>query len=100
MAFQRAGDPKTVDVHIAIGTYWVPGIFSRHILNEALATLFASVENQTVFKTLLEPFFLAGALVVGHGTADVLIVDVLVCDSDVTHVLIPQYTQGPYQEDP
>jgi len=58
MPLEGAGYPETVNVHIVVGHDGVPGILGRDILDEALPSLDALQENQTVVKTVCQPGFL------------------------------------------
>ena len=85
VAFQRPGDPEAVDVQTALRLNGQPGVFRRDVFNEAFAALHAAAENQSFVKALFEPFLFCQALLAGHGTADVLLVDVLFRDADIVH---------------
>ena len=85
VAFQRPGDPEAVDVQTALRLHGQPGVFRRDVFNKAFAALHAAAENQPFVKALFEPFLFCQALLAGHGTADVLLVDVLFRDADIVH---------------
>ena len=60
-------------------------ILGRDVLNEALAALHAAVENQPLVKALFEPFLFGKALLAGHGTANVFLVNIFFRDADIIH---------------
>ena len=85
----RAGDPQTVDIKPACRINGHPCVFCRDVLDKAFAALCTAVKNKPLLKALLEPFLLGKALFAGHGTTDVLLVDVFFCDSDILHLPVP-----------
>jgi len=87
--FQGAGDPQAVDVQIACRFNGHPCVFCRDVLDKAFAALCTAVKNKPLLKALLEPFLLGKALLTGHGTTDVFLVDVFFCDSDILHLVVP-----------
>ena len=91
--FHGTGDPQAVDVQPAVRCNGHPCVFCRDVLDKALAALNTAVENKSLSKALLEPFFFCKALLAGHRAADMLLVDVLFGDLDVVHRW-PPYRKG------
>ena len=87
--FHGAGDPQAVDIEIPVRFDRHPCVFRRYVFDEALAAFLTAVKNKPLVKPLLEPFLFYKALLAGHGTADMLLVDVLSCDPDIIHFEAP-----------
>lgn len=60
--------------------------FSWDVFNEAFAPLLAAVKYQTFRKAFFHPCFLLLALLAGHGAADMFVINIFFCDSDVVHL--------------
>ena len=90
MALEGAGDPQAVDIHVARRLDGVPGHLRREIFDEALAPFHAFEKDQSLVQALGQPGLFGGdlhILIVGDGTADVLLFQILLCDADVFHML-------------
>ena len=86
MSFQGTGDPQAVNVDVAFRYDRHPCVLGRNILNKALAPFFASVKDKPLIKSLFEPFLFYHALLVGHGTADVFLVNIVLRNPDIVHL--------------
>ena len=91
MSLQGAGNPQTVDVKPAACFNGHPCVFRRNIFDKALSALLAAIKDKSLIKSLLQPLFFCKSLLAGHGTADVLLVDVLFCDMDIFHRSSPDF---------
>ena len=86
MSFHGTGDPQAVNVDVAFRYDRHPCVLGGNILNKALSPFFASVKDKALVKALFEPFLFRNTLLVGHGTADVFGVNIVLRNPDIVHL--------------
>ena len=86
---QGAGNPEAIDIEVSFRFDGHPGILPGNILNETLAPFLAPVKHKPLRKPLLQPLLFHNTLLIGHGAADVLPINVFVCNAQVVHIHPP-----------
>ena len=89
MPLKGSGYPQTVNIHVSVGINRNPCILSRNILNKALSSLHALEKNKSFIKSVCQPSLLRRnlhVLIIGNGTADVLLFQIILCNSDILHM--------------
>ena len=86
MSLHGTGNPQAVDIEVSFRFDGHPGVLPGDVLYKALAPFLTSVKDKALRKPLLQPLLFYNTLLVGHGTADVLPIDVFVRDSQLVHV--------------
>ena len=92
MSLEGTGHPQTVNIHISIGIDWNPCILSWDILNKALSPLHTLEKNKPFIKSVCQPSLLRRnlhVLIIGNGTANVLLFQIILSNSDVLHTITP-----------
>ena len=85
MSLHGAGHPEAVNVEIAVCLNRHPGVFSRNIFNKAFPAFLAAIENKSIIKALSQPFLFCNTLLAGHGAADMFLVNIFFCDTNIVH---------------
>ena len=91
MSLHGAGNPQAVDVKPAACFNGHPCVFRRDIFDKALSALLAAIKDKSLIKSLLQPLLFCKSLLAGHGTADVLLINVLFRDMDIFHRSSPDF---------
>ena len=92
MSLEGTGHPQTVNVHISIRLNRNPGVFRRDIFDKALTAFHTLQKNKSLIKSVCQPGLLRRnlhILIIGNGTADVLLFQIILCDSDIFHTITP-----------
>ena len=64
VAFQRAGHPETVYMHVSLCLQRMPGIFGGDIFNKTFSAFFTAIKDQPLVKAGFKPFFFPNTLIV------------------------------------
>ena len=84
------GYPKAVNVEITVCLNRHPCVFRRNVFDKAFAAFLTAIENKSIIKALPQPFLFCGALLAGHGAADMFLVNIFFCDPNIVHRLFLQ----------
>ena len=85
MSLHETRYPEAVDVEIAVCLNRHPCVFSRNVFDKAFTAFFTAIENKSVIKALPQPFLFCDTLLAGHGTADMLRINILLRNLNVIH---------------
>lgn len=84
-------DPKTVNIHIPVGCYRSPRVFSGDIFDKTFAADITFQKNKSLVKTFRKPLFFRrylNVLVVRNRTADMLGIKIFMSETYKFHYLL------------